>query len=202
MGEKVRLLNPGSVTLSPRVRAALSAPRSMPSRAGVRLCCKRTCGPAWRACTSAEETHAAVLLTGLGTAAVEAMVGSLVPRDGKALVVENGVYGERISSTLQAQGKDYDTVRSDWTEAMDLGAVEDRLRTDGRLTHVVAVHHETTTGRLNDVASLGALCRRVRRGAAAGRREQLRRRVTRLRGLEHRGVRFLGQPVPARGAGC
>ena len=105
---------------------------------------------------SAEETHAAVLLTGLGTAAVEAMVGSLVPRDGKALVVENGVYGERTSSTLQAQGKDYDTVRSDWTEAMDLGAVEDRLRTDGRLTHVVAVHHETTTGRLNDVASLDA----------------------------------------------
>jgi 2-aminoethylphosphonate-pyruvate transaminase len=83
-----------------------------------------------------------------------------VPRHGKALVVENGIYGERVSAILAMQGKDHDAVRSPWTEAPDLAAVEARLRADQRLTHVVAVHHETTTGRLNDVAALGALCRR------------------------------------------
>jgi 2-aminoethylphosphonate-pyruvate transaminase len=100
-----------------------------------------------------------VLFTGSGTAAVEAMIGSLVPRDGKALVVENGVYGERMSSILQAQGKEYDTVRSPWTEPMDLATVARKLDGDRRITHVLAVHHETTTGRLNDVGALGRLCR-------------------------------------------
>src|SRR5262249_20220730 len=67
-------------------------------------------------------------------------------------------------SILRAGGKDHDTVRSDWTAPLDLAAVERKLESDSRLTHVLAVHHETTTGRLNDVAALGALCRQ--RGVA------------------------------------
>ena len=88
------------------------------------------------------------------------MVGSLVPRDGRALVVANGVYGERIAAMLQAHGKTHEVIASPWTDAMDLPAVERRLAASPRVTHVLAVHHETTTGRLNDVAGLGALCRR------------------------------------------
>jgi 2-aminoethylphosphonate-pyruvate transaminase len=49
--------------------------------------------------------YASILISGSGTAAVEAMVSSLVPRDGHALVVSNGVYGERISTMLSSQGK-------------------------------------------------------------------------------------------------
>ncbi len=43
---------------------------------------------------------------------------------------------------------------------MDLAAVERLLATEPAITHVLAVHHETTTGRLNDIGALGALCRR------------------------------------------
>ncbi|MEX7539441.1 2-aminoethylphosphonate aminotransferase, partial [Providencia rettgeri] len=39
-----------------------------------------------------------VLLAGSGTAAVEAMLTSMVPRHGRLLVLENGVYGERLAS--------------------------------------------------------------------------------------------------------
>src|SRR3954470_16537412 len=47
---------------------------------------------------------------------------------------------------------------------MDLDEVDRRLAGDGAFTHVLAVHHETTTGRLNDLGALGAVCRR--RGVA------------------------------------
>ena len=161
---RIRLLNPGPVTLSPRVRRALLGPdlcHREPEFAALQADVRDRLA---RVYPSVEATHAAVLFTGSGTAAVEAMVGSLVPRDGRALVVENGVYGERISSILRAQGKEHDAVRSPWTGPVDLEAVESRLRADPRLTHVIAVHHETTTGRLNNVTGLGAICRR--RGAA------------------------------------
>jgi 2-aminoethylphosphonate-pyruvate transaminase len=107
--------------------------------------------------------YEAVLLTGSGTAAVEAMVTSMVPRDGRELVVQNGVYGERIAAILRAHGRDFEAVWGNWMGPMPLDAVEDRLRR-GSCSHVAAVHHETTTGRLNDLAGLGALCRRY--GAA------------------------------------
>jgi 2-aminoethylphosphonate-pyruvate transaminase len=45
-------------------------------------------------------------------------------------------------------------VRAEWTEALPLEAVDDVLRADPSVTHVVAVHNETTTGRLNDVGGL------------------------------------------------
>jgi 2-aminoethylphosphonate-pyruvate transaminase len=86
------------------------------------------------------------------------MLGSLVPAGGRVLVVANGVYGERAAQMLAAQRKAYDVVASPWTSAIDLDAATRQLEQD-RPTHVFAVHHETTTGRLNDVAALGATCR-------------------------------------------
>jgi 2-aminoethylphosphonate-pyruvate transaminase len=42
-----------------------------------------------------------VPLQGSGSYCVEAMLGSLVPRDGHALVLANGAYGKRIATTLR-----------------------------------------------------------------------------------------------------
>jgi 2-aminoethylphosphonate-pyruvate transaminase len=99
-----------------------------------------------------------VLLTGSGTAAVEAMVGSLVGRSSTSLVLSNGVYGERIVAMLESQSKPFEIVGSPWEQGIDLDRAAAVLNT-GRIGAVLAVHHETTTGRLNAVADLGALCR-------------------------------------------
>lgn len=103
--------------------------------------------------------YASVMLTGSGTCAVEAMLSSFAPREGATLVVANGVYGERMAQMLEAQGKSCVVVKSAWLEPMALDAVEDHLRRDRDITHIAAVHHETTTGRLNDIDRLGGLCR-------------------------------------------
>jgi len=154
------LLNPGPVTLSERVRQALLRPdlcHRESEFAELTLDIKRRLSSVYSQTTAAYET---VLLTGSGTCAVEAMLSTLIPGTGKALIVTNGVYGERIATIVQLQGKAIAVVASEWHDPMNLFEVETRLAQDSSITHVVAVHHETTTGRLNDVAALGQICKR------------------------------------------
>lgn len=156
MSPRMRLLNPGPVSLTERVRQALTLP-DLCHREEDFAVMQREVRAGLESVYTGAERHSAVMLTGSGTAAVEAMVGSLVQRSGRALVVANGVYGERMAAMLDAQGKQFEIVRSDWKKDLDLGVAERALST-GAFTHVLTVHHETTTGRLNDVAGLGALC--------------------------------------------
>ncbi len=151
------LLNPGPVSLSEAVRkAAVSAdlchrePEFFELQARVRNELLGVYG-----CDG--ERWAAVLLGGSGTAALEAMLTSLPGRQARLLVIENGVYGERIGRVAQIHGIDHQTVKFGWTGAIDFGRVGEAL-SSGTFTHLAAVHHETTTGRLNDVAHLARLC--------------------------------------------
>ena len=160
--QRIVLLNPGPVTLTGRVRHALlhhDVCHREPEYAQLQTEVRARLA---RVYTETADGYVATLLTGSGTAAVEAMVGSLIPGRGKALVVANGIYGERVAAILQAQGKKFELIRSEWVEPINVQQAESRLKGDGTFTHVVTVHHETTTGRLNDLAALGEICRRQR----------------------------------------
>ena len=157
---RMRLLNPGPVTLTERVRSALLRPDLCHREPEFYALARDVRGRIESIYDGCAGRFVAVLLTGSGTSAVEAMVGSLVPKDGHALVVANGVYGDRMAAMLTAQGKRFTVVAADWLAPMDLAGVERALSHDASITHVLAVHHETTTGRNNDVAALGALCKR------------------------------------------
>ncbi len=103
------------------------------------------------------EQWAAVLTGGSGTSALEAMMASLLPDDTHLLVPENGVYGERLTRIAGIYGIRCQALRAEWGEPIDLDAL-DVMLASGEFTHVAAVHHETTTGRLNPVADIAALC--------------------------------------------
>jgi 2-aminoethylphosphonate-pyruvate transaminase len=144
------LLNPGPVTLSERVRRALLRPdlchrepefAELQSNIRNKLLAVYDLDPAqW----------AAVLLTGSGTAAVEAMVASLIPSGGTLVSIENGVYGERITRIARTHGIACRPVRHAWDAAIDLDALAATIQTNpGPADFVAAIHHETTTGRLN-----------------------------------------------------
>lgn len=157
------LLNPGPVNLSDRVRAALLGPdlchretefADLQDEIRKRLLALYDLDP---------ERWAAVLLSGSGTVAMEAMVSSLVPQGGKLLVIENGVYGERLSKIAQIHGIAYASLHHEWGAPINLEQLEQTLKADPEITHVAVVHHETTTGRLNNLAAIGALCRRQNR---------------------------------------
>ncbi|NTY40045.1 2-aminoethylphosphonate aminotransferase [Burkholderia diffusa] len=152
------LLNPGPVTLTERVRRSLLQPDlchreseffDLQDEARARLVAAYELDPAeW----------AAVLMTGSGTAAVESMIAALVPRDGKLLVIENGVYGERITQIATQYGIAHDVLKHEWMQAPDLAQIAARLDAGG-YSHVAVIHHETTTGRLNDLGAIADVCR-------------------------------------------
>jgi 2-aminoethylphosphonate-pyruvate transaminase len=153
------LLNPGPVTLSERVRRSLLKPDLCHRESeffDLQDEARRTLLAAY-ALDPAE--WSAVLITSSGTGAVESMIAALVPVDGRLLVVDNGVYGERIGQICTQYGIAYERLHGDWLQAPDWGAVAARLDGPERFTHVAVVHHETTTGRLNDIGALLRLCR-------------------------------------------
>ncbi|HZZ13607.1 MAG TPA: 2-aminoethylphosphonate--pyruvate transaminase [Paraburkholderia sp.] len=97
-----------------------------------------------------------VPLQGSGSYCVEAMLGSLIPRDGHALVLANGAYGKRVATTLGYLGRAC-TVLDKGDYLPPRGAeIETLLDADPRITHVIAVHCETSSGILNPLEEIAA----------------------------------------------
>lgn len=152
------LLNPGPVTLSERVRAALLGPDLCHREAEFATLQDGLRRKLLAVYDLPAAQWGATLLTGSGTAAVEAMVTSLVPRAGRLLVAENGVYGERMSRIAGTYGIATTRVGAPWGDTLALDAIA-RALAETPHSHVAVVHHETTTGRLNDLAALASICR-------------------------------------------
>jgi 2-aminoethylphosphonate-pyruvate transaminase len=154
------LLNPGPVTLTERVRRSLLQPDlchreseffDLQDEIRTRLLSVHGLSP---------DEWQAVLMTASGTGAVESMTAALVPEDGRVLIVENGVYGERIAQICAQYRIPHERLSTEWLSAVDLDAMAARLESGAaRITHVAVVHHETTTGRLNELTALGEICR-------------------------------------------
>jgi 2-aminoethylphosphonate-pyruvate transaminase len=154
------LLNPGPVTLTERVRQSLMQPDlchreseffDLQDEIRARLLSVHDLDP---------HEWCAVLITASGTGAVECMTAGVVPESGRVLIVENGVYGERIARICVQYRISHERLSGDWMSAPDLDAIAARLDAiASRITHLAIVHHETTTGRLNDLTALGEICR-------------------------------------------
>jgi 2-aminoethylphosphonate-pyruvate transaminase len=156
------LLNPGPVNVSPRVAQALlrgdlchreSEFSALQSRVRELLC--RAFAP--------YGGYTAVLLTGSGTAALEAAVSSSLNPQRKMLVINNGVYGARMAQMASIHGFDVVELIFPWTSAPDLRQIDHTLRQDPAIEVVSLVHHETTTGLLNPVAAIGEMVRQYGR---------------------------------------
>ncbi len=97
-----------------------------------------------------------VPLQGSGTYCVEAMLGSLIPRYGKSLVLANGAYGQRIATTLRYLGRTHTVLdKGDFLPPRG-DEVAARLAADPAITHVIAVQCETSSGILNPVEEIAA----------------------------------------------
>ena len=109
-------------------------------------------------------THVCVPIQGSGTFVVEAMLGTLVPRVGRLLVLVNGAYGARMVRIARYHGRQLVALETPEDQPNDLAALERALAADPAITHVAAVHCETTSGILNPIDRIAAIT------AAAGRR--------------------------------
>ncbi len=110
------------------------------------------------------DEHVCVPLQGSGTFAVEAALGTLVPKTGKVLVPDNGSYCKRIVRILGYLGRQAVVLAHGEQEPADPQRIEAALAADRSITHVAQVHCETGTGILNPLAEIASVVARHDRG--------------------------------------
>lgn len=103
--------------------------------------------------------YTSVLMQGSGTAAVEATIGSIIPPQGKLLVVNNGAYGARMAEIADYLNIDCCVLNPGETAQPDLQEMANMLAHDPSISHVAVVHCETTTGMLNPIADIAHLAK-------------------------------------------
>lgn len=98
-----------------------------------------------------------VPMQGSGTFAVEAMLTTMVPPEGEVLVLINGAYGHRAKRILDKARRSTVVHETAEDTPPDLDAIEHILREGHSITHVFAVHCETTSGILNPIEAIAGL---------------------------------------------
>ena len=97
------------------------------------------------------------IFTSSGTGAMEAaVVNTLSPGD-RVLAVTVGAFGDRFAHIAEVFGADVTVLRSELGEAADSQAVRDALKADPSIKAVLVTHNETSTGVVNDLASIGSV---------------------------------------------
>ena len=104
-----------------------------------------------------QDGYTATLMQGSGTFSVESTIGSVVPADGKLLVISNGAYGDRIVKIARTLGIDLIDLDHGEQSPPDLDRIRQTLQSDAAITDVAMVHCETTTGMLNPAGEVGAV---------------------------------------------
>jgi 2-aminoethylphosphonate-pyruvate transaminase len=105
-------------------------------------------------------SHVCVPLQGSGTFVVEALLGTLLPKSGKLLVLVNGAYGQRMATMAARHGRVVAVLETAEDQPNDPQALDRALAADPAIGHVAAVHCETTSGILNPIASLAEVTAR------------------------------------------
>ncbi len=107
-----------------------------------------------------DDIYTSVLMQGSGTFVVESVIGSVVSKNDKLLVLANGVYGERIYKIASMLG--LNVSQYNVGERGDFDEVEliHYLKEDPAISHVAIVHCETTTGALNDISRISEIVRK------------------------------------------
>ena len=101
--------------------------------------------------------YRAVVITGSGTAANEAILSSVVGK-GSILILSNGEFGERLYKTSCIYNKKTHLLEWPWGTPLDLAQIGAYMATH-KIDVVAMVHHETCSGMLNPLNEIGAVAK-------------------------------------------
>ncbi|HDZ8837013.1 TPA: 2-aminoethylphosphonate--pyruvate transaminase [Aeromonas veronii] len=156
------LLTPGPLSTTATVRAAMlqdSCTWDADYNQGVvepirRELVRLATGPEY------QSDYSAVLLQGSGSYVVESVLGSAIGVDECLLIINNGAYGARMGEMARCLGLRHHELDCGETTRPEPAAIEAMLARHPEITHLAMVHCETTTGMLNPLEEVAALCQR------------------------------------------
>ena len=155
MAKKInyKLLTPGPLSTSDTVKQAMMADHCTWDN-DYKAITQKIRSNLLKLAQCSEETYTAVLMQGSGTFGVESAITSTVGREGKLLILANGAYGERMEEICRHAGLRYRIEHFPYWTVPDAEVCARILDEDPEITHVSMVHSETTSGILNDIASV------------------------------------------------
>ncbi|MEO7049930.1 MAG: 2-aminoethylphosphonate--pyruvate transaminase [Ferruginibacter sp.] len=104
-----------------------------------------------------------VLMQGSGTFGIESVIGSVFGAGDTLLVLANGAYGERIVKMATMYHLNHLVLRFEEDEVVTPEATESFLKEHPEITHVACIHSETTTGLINPIEAIGAVCKKYQK---------------------------------------
>ena len=155
------LLTPGPLTTSTATKLAMV--RDWGSRDTGFIAINRRVREMLLDVVKARATHVCVPLQGSGTFAVEAMLGTMVPKDGQVLVPQNGAYCKRIAKICSILGRRVTVIEYEERQPVKPADIDAALAKDPSITHVAVVHCETSTGVLNPLKEVTEVVARHKR---------------------------------------
>jgi 2-aminoethylphosphonate-pyruvate transaminase len=157
MKRKKLLFTPGPLTTSETVKRAML--RDLGSRDEEFLSVVNEVRRRLLTLAYADCSYEAVLMQGSGTFAVESVVSSVIPRNGKLLVAINGAYGHRMAKIAMVLGISCQTLVFEEATPVLAERMRQALREDAAITHVGIIHCETSTGIVNPLSEIGHMVR-------------------------------------------
>lgn len=151
------LLNPGPATTTDSVKYAQIVPDICPREKEFADLMKGLRKDLLKVVHAPENEYTAVLFCGSGTVNIDVCLNSLLPKDKKILVVNNGAYNSRAVEVCKMYNLPHIDLKSSIYEQPDLSNIEKTLQENKDIAVVYCCHHETGTGVLNPIREIGAL---------------------------------------------
>lgn len=99
------------------------------------------------------------ILSGSGTAGLEAVYSALLRPDDRVVVLSNGNFGERGDEIARRYAHHVTTISAPWGHPVSLDALAAELEKGG-VRAVITVHNETSAGFANDLSAIAPLVRK------------------------------------------
>lgn len=152
--EDTLLMMPGPVPVAPRVLRAMSKPminHRSPAFAEIYDDCRNILADVF------DTKNNIMVISGSGTAGMEAAVGCTVNKKDTVITVENGKFGERFKNIAKRYGNVV-PLAYEWGESVNLEQIEEKL--EQGVKALTLVHNETSTGILNPAKEIGKLTKK------------------------------------------
>tara|TARA_B100001245_G_C22877419_1_gene421868 strand:- start:610 stop:1716 length:1107 start_codon:yes stop_codon:yes gene_type:complete len=152
------LLNPGPATTSKRVKEAMIVEDICPRETEFGDLMHQICDGILEI-GNGLSTHEVGLFVASGTGAMEATLVSAIGDNDKVLIITNGAYGFRMKSICENYGLEFDTAFG-FGDYPEPAKVRKALQ-GGKFTHLVIIHHETSTGMMNPLEEIAGVCQEL-----------------------------------------
>ena len=151
------LLNPGPATTTDTVKLAQIIPDICPREKEFQKIMKSISEDLVKVVHGNLQKYVAVLFCGSGTINIDICLNSLLDKDKKVLIINNGAYSQRAVEVCQYYGLPHINLQFDIDKQPDLQKIEQVLKEDPNIGLVHTTHNETGTGILNPIKEIGQL---------------------------------------------